>query len=82
MVAHIQHLSTKDLDAGGSEIRETLSHKTTGAEDGEMGHWLRTWRFTTVCNCSPRGADALFYPLWASGMHMVHRHIYKQRTLS
>lgn len=28
-----------------------------------------TWQLTAICNSSPRGSLALFYPLRALGMH-------------
>lgn len=38
-----------------------------------------TWWLITISNSRVRGSDA-FWPLWAPGMHMVHRHTCKQNT--
>lgn len=31
------------------------------------------WWLTTICHSGSRGSDILFWPLWAPGMHVVHR---------
>ena len=36
-----------------------------------------TWWFTTNCNSSSRESYVLFWPLWTSGTHIMHRHVYK-----
>lgn len=55
----------------GSEVKSTRC----SSEDSSSTSWL-----TIVCNTSPRGSDAAFWPLQTPGTHVAHRHTYKQNT--
>ena len=39
------------------------------------------WQLTIVCNFSSRKFDAVFWPLWAPGTHVAHRHVYMKAKL-
>ena len=75
---HIQIIKGKitlglDRQVGGSMV------KSTGCSSKSQDQFsASTWWLTTVCNSSPRGFDALYWPLQAPGMNMVPRHTCKQ----
>jgi hypothetical protein len=39
-----------------------------------------TEQLTTMCNSGCRESDTLFWPLWVSSIHVVHRHTCRQNT--
>lgn len=57
--------------AGFGEMAQRSRALAVPAED--QSSILRThMQLSTASDCSPKGSAALFWPLWASGVHVIN----------
>lgn len=61
--------------------RDGFVVKSTGCFFRDPGFLSFMLLFTIVCNSSSKGSNTLSWPPLVLGMHMVHRHTFRQKSI-